>query len=421
MKCYAWCLALALPGVAALAGSPKSFDWPQWQGPGRNAVSRERGLLKEWPKKGPPLAWKVKGIGKGMGGIAVSGGRIYTTGDVGGTAWLFALKESDGKQVWKAKIGRSGRPGFFFRPSGPRATPTVDGDRLYVLGQYGDLVCYTTKGKEVWRKNYLKEFGGDVPRWGFSESPLVDGDKVIGTPGGEGATLVALNKKTGKTIWKSKVPGSPQAAYASAIAIDCAGKRQYVQLTQEALLGVAASDGKFLWRYDKPANTHRISCSTPVYHKGLVFAASAYGAGGGLVKLTKNRKGGVKAKEVYFTKKMQNHHGGMVLSGGCLYGAHGGNEGGLLSCLDFQTGKVLWSSRRAPKGSLALADDRLYYRTEDGTMLLIEPNRKHYVERGRFRQPDRSYERAWPHPVIANGKLYLRDQDVLLCYDVKAK
>jgi outer membrane protein assembly factor BamB len=252
-------------------------------------------------------------------------------------------------------------------------------------------------------------------------APLVDGDKVIGTPGGEGATLVALNKKTGKTIWKSKVPGNPQAAYASAIAIDCAGRRQYVQLTQETLVGVAASDGKFLWRYDKPANTHRISCSTPLYHKGTVFAASAYGAGGGLVKLSKDGKGGVKAREVYFTRKMQNHHGGMVLYDGCLYGAHGGNEGGLLVCLDFKTGQVRWSTRRAPKGSVALADGRLYYRTEDGTMLLIEPNPKRYVERGRFRQPDRSGERAWPHPVIANGKLYLRDQDVLLCYDVKAK
>ena len=191
-------------------------------------------------------------------------------------------------------------------------------------------------------------------------------------------------------------------------------------------IGVAASDGKFLWRYDRPANRMGINCSTPIYHDGLVFAASAYGAGGGAVKLSKDASGGVKAEEVYSTRDMQNHHGGMILVDGCLYGANGGNEGGYLACLDFKTGKVLWNEResgkrRARKGSIALADGRLYYRTESGTMLLIEPNPKEYVERGRFEQPDRSDSPAWTHPVIANGKLYVRDQDVLLCYDVKAK
>ncbi|OHB63528.1 MAG: hypothetical protein A2Y77_11370 [Planctomycetes bacterium RBG_13_62_9] len=233
---------------------------------------------------------------------------------------------------------------------------------------------------------------------------------------------MALDKLTGKTIWKSQVPDSPKAAYTSAIAIDFDGQRQYVQLTQKALVGVAASDGKFLWRYDRAANGHGIICSTPLYHDGLVFAASAYGAGGGLVKLSKDASGGVKAEEVYFSKKMQNHHGGMIVVEGCLYGANGGNEGGSLVCLDFQTGNVLWDGREGgvPKGSVALADGRLYYRTENGAMLLIEPNAKQCVERGRFDQPDRSKQPAWAHPVIANGKLYLRDQDVLLCYDIKS-
>ncbi|MHC4177551.1 MAG: malectin domain-containing carbohydrate-binding protein, partial [Planctomycetota bacterium] len=216
------------------------------------------------------------------------------------------------------------------------------------------------------------------------------------------------------------------AAYASAIAIDFDGQRQYVQLTARALVGVAASDGKFLWRYARPANRMSINISTPLYHDGLVFAASAYGAGGGLVKLSKDGSGGVNAEEVYSTRNMQNHHGGMILVDGCLYGANGGNEGGFLVCLDFKTGNVLWNERetgkrRAPKGSVALADGRLYYRTERGTMLLIEPDPKQYVERGRFDQPDRSRSPAWPHPVIANGKLYVRDQDLLLCYDVKAQ
>jgi outer membrane protein assembly factor BamB len=431
MKRFTWCLALVLLSATAFAGSPESFDWPQWQGPDRNAVSKQRGLLKEWPKEGPSLAWKASGIGAGMGGIAVSGGRIYTTGDNDGTAWLYALNESDGKVVWKAKIGRGGRLGNVFRPSGPRATPTVDGDRLYILSQHGEFVCFTTDGKEVSRTDYVKDLGGIVPVWGFSESPLVDGEKIICTPGAEDATLMALDKRTGKPIWKCPVPEGPTgdrgflgtsgAAYASVIAVDFEGERQYVQLTATTLVGVAASDGKLLWRYDRASNTHRINVSTPIYHDGVVCAASAYDAGGGAVKLSKDGTGGVKAEEVYFTNMMKNHHGGMIVVDGCLYGASGGNEGGFLVCLDFRTGKVLWTERRAQKGSLALADGRLYYRGERGTMLLIEPSPKQYVERGRFEQPDRSRELAWPHPVIANGKLYLRDQDVLLCYDVKAK
>jgi hypothetical protein len=220
--------------------------------------------------------------------------------------------------------------------------------------------------------------------------------------------------------------GGSGAAYASPIAIDFDGQRQYVQMTARALIGVAASDGKFLWRYDKPANGMGLNCSTPLYHDGMVFAASAYGAGGGLVKLSKDANGGVQAEEVYATRKMQNHHGGMILLDGCLYGANGGNEGGFLICLDFKTGNVLWDGRddperRAPKGSVALADGRLYYRTERGTVLLIEPSSKEYLERGRFEQPERSRPPAWAHPVIANGKLYIRDQDLLFCYDVKAK
>ncbi len=307
---------------------------------------------------------------------------------------------------------------------GPGCTPTVDGERLYVEGLGGDVACLQAQdGKIIWQLSLTRDFGGSVPRWRFNESPLVDGDKVICTPGGPDATLVALDKLTGKTVWKSQVPDNPGAGYASAIAIDFEGQRQYVQLTAKTLVGVAASDGKFLWRYDRAANRMGINCSTPLYHDGMVFAASAYGAGGGLVKLSKDANGGVKAEEVYSTRQMQNHHGGMILLDGCLYGANGGNEGGSLVCLDFQTGKVLWDGRdaepRAPKGSLALADGRLYYRSEDGPMLLIEPNPKQYVERGRFEQPDRSKQPAWPHPVIANGKLYLRDQDLLLCYAVK--
>jgi outer membrane protein assembly factor BamB len=445
MKRYAWCLALALPGAMAFAGPPKSFDWPQWQGPDRTAVSKETGLLQEWPREGPPLAWKVAGLGGGYSAPSVAAGRVFGMGNRGGDEVVWALSEKDGKELWATRLAAPPPQRMPQGSEGPACTPTVDGERLYVLGLAGDLACLQVQdGKVLWKRNLPSEFGGRIPTWSYRESPLVDGDKVVCTPGGPDAALVALDKRTGKTIWRSKVPGDAGgpgrgpggfgggrggfggfggsgAAYASAIAIDFGGQREYVQLTAKALVGVAASDGKFLWRYDRPANRMGVNCSTPVYHDGLVFAASAYGAGGGLVKLSKDANGGVKAEEVYATRNMQNHHGGMLLVDGCLYGASGGNEGGWLRCLDFRTGKEMWDDRQVPKGSVALADGRLYYRQEDGTVLLIEPDPKQYVERGRFEQPDRSRKPAWPHPVLANGKLYLRDQDVLLCYDVKAK
>jgi outer membrane protein assembly factor BamB len=427
MKCYAWCLALVLPSAAAFAGSPESFDWPQWQGPDRTAISKEHGLLKEWPKNGPPLVWEVKNLGGGYSAPSVAAGRIFGMSNRGNDEVVWALSEQDGKTLWVTRLGPAYRQRAPQGKEGPGCTPTVDGDFVYALGLGGDLACLQVRdGKIVWQRNLTRDFGGRVPNWSYRESPLVDGNKVVCTPGGREATLAALDKTNGKTIWKSQVPGSPGAAYASAIAIDFDGQREYVQLTQRALVGVAASDGKFLWRYDRPASRSGINCSTPLYHDGFVFASAAYGTGGGLVKLSKDANGGVKAEEVYFTKRMQNHHGGMILLDGCLYGANGGNEGGYLACLDFKTGKVLWDGRDsgkrlAPKGAIALADGRLYYRTENGTMLLIEPSPDRYIERGRFQPPDRSEEPAWSHPVLANGKLFLRDQDVLLCYDVKAK
>lgn len=462
MKRYALYLALVLLSGTAFAASPESFDWPQWQGPDRNAISKERGLLKEWPKDGPPLAWKITGLGGGYSAPSIAAGRIFGMSNRGDDEVVWALSEKDGKELWVTRLGPALKQQTPQGKEGPGCTPTVDGELLYVEGLGGDVACLQVKdGKIIWQRSLTRDFGGRAPMWSYRESPLVDGDKVICTPGGQEAMLAALDKSTGKTIWKSQVPGGPGggpggdpggpgggppgpgggpggpsrgprgfggsgAAYASAIAIDFDGQRQYVQLTGRTLVGVAASDGKFLWRYDRPANGMGINCSTPVYHDGMVFAASAYGAGGGLVKLSKDGNGGVKAEEVYSTRKMQNHHGGMILLDGCLYGANGGNEGGFLVCLDFKTGNVLWderddAERRAPKGSVALADGRLYYRTEKGTMLLIEPSSKQYIERGRFEQPERSKQPAWAHPVTANGKLYLRDQDLLLCYDVKAR
>jgi outer membrane protein assembly factor BamB len=442
---------LVITTAWAAVGYSSAFaeDWPQWQGPDRDAVSKETGLLKQWPKDGPPLAWTSKGLGGGYGAPSVAGGRIFGMSNRGEDEVVWALSEKDGKPLWTTALGPAVRQGVPQGKEGPGGTPTVDGERLYVLGMGGTLACLqVTDGKIVWQHNLKRDFGGRSPTWSYRESPLIDGNKVICTPGADDALMLALDKATGNTIWKTQGPspseagaggggppgggpgrgrgGGSGAAYASAIAIDWEGQRQYVQFAGKGLIGVAASDGKLLWRYSHPANPMSINCSTPVFHDGLLFAASAYGAGGGLVKLTKDASGEIKPEEVWFSKKMQNHHGGMVVVDGSLYGANGGNEGGALACLDFKTGTVLWDERddpehRAPKGSLALADGRLYYRTEKGVMLLIEPNAKQYVERGRFEQPDRSEQPDWAHPVIANGKLYLRDQDVLLCYDIKAK
>jgi outer membrane protein assembly factor BamB len=430
-------------------------DWPQWQGPNRNAVSSESGLLKTWPKDGPPLAWRIKGVGGGDGAPSIAAGQIFGMGNRGGEEVVWALSEKDGNELWATPLGAAVEQRMPQGKEGPGCTPTVDGDRLYVLGMGGSLVCLQADdGKIIWRRSLTEDFGGRAPTWSYRESPLIDGDKVVCTPGGEDAMMVALNKLTGETVWKTQAPSGAAApsghgdrpgggannrggfgrgrggfgrgpasgaAYASAIAIDFGGQRQYVQLTQNALVGVAAADGKLLWRYNRAANRNGINCSTPIYQDGLVFASSDYGAGGGAVRLSKEPNGSIKAEEVYFTQRMQNHHGGMVVVDGALYGANGGNGGGYLTCLDFQTGEVLWSDRAVPKGSLAMADGRIYYRTEDGAVLLIEPNRERYVERGRFEQPDRTDLPAWSHPVIANGRLYIRDQDVLFCYNIADK
>lgn len=259
-----------------------------------------------------------------------------------------------------------------------------------------------------------------------NENGEIEEEEIAGSV----AALRQLDENADGKLDESEVGqrfGSPRrsgAGYASAIAIECEGVRQYVQLTAKAVVGVAASDGRLLWTYEKPANRMGINCSSPIYQDGRVFAASAYGAGGGLVRLIKDGDQ-FRAEELWFSKEMENHHGGMVVIDGCLYGANGGNGGGYLVCLDFSNGDVVWNERerqgdRVTKGSLAAAVNRIYYRTEEGTVLLIEPSRDQYVERGRFEQPDRTGQPVWTHPVIAHGKRYIRDQDLLLCYDVKA-
>jgi outer membrane protein assembly factor BamB len=323
--------------------------------------------------------------------------------------YVIALGEKDGKELWAAAMGPERSKGGGY--PGPRCTPTVDGDLVYALGLNGDLVCLdVAMGKEIWRKDLRKDFTGGSGGWGYSESPLVDGDKLLVTPGNKKATLVALNKRTGETIWTSQVPEGDRAAYSSIIVAQVNGQRQYVQFLSGGVVGIDAATGEFLWRYDAPANG-TANITTPIFHDGHVFATSDYGTGGGLIKVN-----GKDVQQIYFTKNMRNHHGGLVLLDGYLYGA----DSGQLTCLEFKEGSVKWRGK-AGKGSVCYADGRIYYRGEGGTILLIEANPEKYVEHGRFQQPDRSRSPAWAHPVVANGKLYIADQDILLCYDVKQK
>jgi outer membrane protein assembly factor BamB len=415
LPCVVLLAALLLPGDPGLwAGS---FDSPQWRGAHRDATSAETGLLKDWPKDGPPLAWKATGLGAGYSEVSVAGGRIYTMSERPNPdkpkkpveTFVLALDEADGKELWATPTGPR------YGDGGPRSTPTVDGDRVYALDPHGDLLCLeAATGKVVWSKNLPKDFGGEVGGWHYSESVLIDGDRLICTPGGKTATLVALDKKSGDTVWKCEVPkGGDRAEYSSVVVADVGGQKQYIQFLHGGVVGVKASDGTFLWRYDHPANG-TANCSTPVYHDGRVFAASAYGQGGGQARVPGDAARS-KAEEVYFVKEMQNHHGGMVLVDGYLYGEGGGQ----LYCVDFKTGEIMWHERQPGKGSIAYADGRLYYRSEGGPVTLVEANPKKYVERGRFETPKGGSGPAWAHPVLANGKLYLRHADVLFCYDVK--
>jgi outer membrane protein assembly factor BamB len=292
----------------------------------------------------------------------------------------------------------------------------VDGDRIYAIGVSGDLVCLQrADGKLLWHKSLVTDFGGKVPNWGYTESPLVDGDRVIATPGGSGATVVALNKITGNLILNWQVPEGDAAAYTSVIAEEIDGKREYIAFLTGGVVGLSATDGKFLWRTHRPANG--IVIATPVYRDHLLFASTAYNKGGGLVRLTTGPGGEMKADDVYFDQTYQNHHGGVLLIGDYVYYSEG-HQIARLTCREFKTGKLMWADENKTKCSLVYADGNIYARSEKGTMMLLEANPNKLVVKGSFEQPDRSGKNAWSHPVVAGGRLYLRDQDILLCYDV---
>jgi len=405
----------ALASIAALAFVSSAFavDWPQWRGPDRTGISADKNLLQEWPKDGPKLRWKITDLGTGYSAPAIVKGVVYIQTTRKGDEFAVALDEKTGKETWATKIGKVGANRGPQYP-GTRATPTVDGDRLYCLASDGELNCLDTAGKVIWHKNLAKEFDGAVGAWAYTESVLIDGDELICTPGGSKATLAALKKETGDVIWKSEVPGGDIADYASVMIVEAAGRKQYVQYMRKALVGVDAKTGKFLWKYSATQD-QGASMLTPVVSKDTVFVAGAR-KGGGLVAL-KAEGDGVTAKEVYFDKAVAPGIGGAVLLDGYLYGFSGAN----LFCAEFATGKVQWKEASVGASALCFADNRLYVRGQKGEVALVEVNPKMYVEKGRFTQPERTRTPAWPHPVVANGGLYLRDMDVLLCYDISAE
>lgn len=399
---------LAILPLSTAVSNRALDDWPQWRGPNRDGISAERGLLKSWPAGGPPLAWRATGAGEGYSSFAVANGRLYTLGARGGREYVLAYDVSSGKQLWATDHGR--RFGND-RGDGPRGTPTVEGNRVYAYGASGDLsVLDAATGKVIWTLNVLQKFGGSNITWGLSESPLVLADRILVNAGGRDASIVALRKADGSVLWRSQ---SDQAGYSSAVLQPLGGLRQAVFFTGQRALGVDVENGRLLWSYGQVSN-RTANIATPIVKGNRVFLSSDYGTGAALLEMTTG-DGGVRAREVYFTKEMRNHHASSVLIGDYLYGF----SSAILTAMHFDTGKVAWRDRSVGKGSLVFADDRLYLYSENGVVGLAEATPEGYREHGRFTIDTGSLP-TWSHPVVSGGRLYIRDQDTIYAYNVKA-
>jgi outer membrane protein assembly factor BamB len=417
MLSYVLLVALALP-------LNKPGEWPQWRGPNRDGVSPDTGLLTEWPKDGPKLLWEAKGAGRGYSTVAIANGKIYTLGDnlskEDTDEYATCFDDATGKPVWKTKLGKAWEGVRQESWQSSRSTPTIDGDHIYYMTPDGSLVCLqTADGKEVWRKSMTKDFQGDKgDQWGYSEGPLVDGDNVVVTPGKAAHTMVALNKKTGELVWSTPVQGDKGAGHSSIVISTVGGIKVYVQTTASNVLGVRAKDGKLLWKYAIGATA---VIPTPIVKDDLVVAPAGYGKGCALL-CQKPDGDGVKVEEVYGYKKgLANKHGGIVLLGDYLYGC--ADDKNTVWCAKLMTGEVEegWKARGSGSGSVAIsaADGHLYARFQNGVLALVKASPGKYEEVSSFKIPHVEKRPSWSHPVIINGKLYLREGDWILCYDVK--
>ncbi len=403
-------LALLCTSLPALAG-----DWPQWRGPNRDDISTETGLLKSWPASGPSKLWTFDDAGLGYSGYSIVGSTLYTMGARDAVEYVIAVDTETGKEKWSAEAGALYTNGW---GDGPRCSPTVDGDHVYAIAGRGNLICLTTAGKKVWEVSLTDDLGGKLQNWGYTESPLIEGDLVVVTPGGDKGTLAAFDKKSGRKKWQSK-DWTDNAQYSSIIGVDHNGGRQLIQLTMQTLAGVDPRNGSVLWRSEFPGKTAVIP--TPIFKDGQVFVAAGYGVGCQSVKIGP----GNKVEKLYENTDMVNHHGGVILYGDHLYGH---SDRGGWTCMDFKTGEVVWAEKRAlDKGAIHCADGMFYLLEEkSGTCALIEASPKGWSEKGRFVLAPQTTQRnpkgkIWVHPVVAHGKLYLRDQELLHCYDVRAR
>lgn len=407
---------LLLPLLVSASLSIQAADWPTFRGGvERTDISAETGLLKQWPDSGPKQAWLFNEAGLGYSGYAIVGGTLYTMGARDAVEFLIAVDAATGKQKWATEVGALLTNGW---GDGPRSTPTVDGGKVYAMSGKGVLACVNaTDGKEIWRAS-MTDLGGKVPSWGYCESPLVDGDLVICTPGGPQGTLAAFNKTSGAKVWQTTDWTDP-AQYSSVIAVNHNGARQLIQLTMQSFAGVDAKDGKVLWKSEFPGKTAVIP--TPIFHDGQVFVAAGYGVGCKSVKIGP----GNAVEELYSSTDMVNHHGGVILVDGYLYGY---SDKGGWTCMNFKTGAVEWTEQKAlKKGAIHCADGKFYLLEEKtGTVVLIDVSPKGWQEHGRFTLSPQTTQRSakgmvWTHPVISGGKLFLRDQELLFCLDVIGK
>ena len=400
-------MMLLFASIITCAGA----DWPQWRGVDRDGISKETGLLQEWPKDGPTLRWKATNLGTGYSSPTIVEGKVYLQTTSGEKESVLCLDEKTGNKLWSTTFGTVGKNMGPQYP-GSRATPTIDGANLYSLASNGELACLDRlTGSQKWLKHLRTDFDGKPGMWVYSESVLIDGDNLVCTPGGATATMVALNKTTGDVVWKCAVPEGDNAEYASIMIVKNGAQKQYVQFLRKGVIGVDARTGKFLWRYAKTVDVGA-NILTPVISGNKVFTSGSR-TGGAVIEVLPDADGS-KFNEVYFNKSITPSIGGAVLVDGHLYCT----TSQALICVEFATGKVKWSERSVGSASICLADGRLYVRGFAGELALVVPSPESYQEKGRFKQPERSKIQAWPHPVVANGGLYIRDQEVLLCYDV---
>jgi outer membrane protein assembly factor BamB len=418
--------AVSTVGETRPAARPgRTADWTGFRGPDRDGICTETGLLQEWPTNGPPLLWRIETVGNGISSVSIAGGRLYTTGDRGSkedrAQFALAYDMDKRTELWATRIGDA------YPEHGALSTPTLDGELLYVTSTDGGIFCMrTADGAIQWRKSFSNDFGGAMmSRWRWSESPLVDGDKVICTPGASNAMVVALEKRTGATIWKCAVPplgerGRDGAGYCSAIAAEIGGTRQYVQVVGRGVIGVAADSGAFLWGYNRLAST-TANIPGPIVRGDSVFTANGYNTGSALLRLER-KDGAFKAGEVYVlpAATFQNHHGGYVLVGDYVYGGSGSNKGDP-TCIEFATGKTMWRTAAPAGGSASViyADGHVVFRYDRGLVVLVEANPSAFRVKGSF-TPPRADSAAWAYPVVNDGKFFLRDQHLLMCYDIRA-